>query len=230
MDIKPVAFSPLYPWAFIIAINSLDSPDNMSRNNALYPWGTSVGKDKLGLGHSAVRRAWVHNGSPVPSSNMKGIQSRSISLSSKYIWSNFLLDLIWQLSAHRQMYCTYCMKTCVVLVSIPRAACLLCELMHDATRRLRYKSAMPMKQSSTFCASNGKPSFQDVLHRLLWDERGLAYICNNPELPMCWLCDFCHLHNTQSWKCPLLLWRLLANIHWNSDCYCNKSPKYQTNN
>ena len=49
MEIIPEAFSPLYPWAFIIVINSLDSPDNMLANNALYPWGTSVGKDKHGL-------------------------------------------------------------------------------------------------------------------------------------------------------------------------------------
>ena len=37
MEIIPEAFSPLYPWAFIIVINSLDSPDNMLANNALYP-------------------------------------------------------------------------------------------------------------------------------------------------------------------------------------------------
>ena len=51
MEIKPKAFSPLYPWAFIIVINSLELPDNniMLANNALYPWGTRVGKDKLGL-------------------------------------------------------------------------------------------------------------------------------------------------------------------------------------
>ena len=49
MEIIPEAFSPLYPWAFIIVINSLDSPDNMLTNNALYPWRTSVGKDKHSL-------------------------------------------------------------------------------------------------------------------------------------------------------------------------------------
>ena len=49
MEIITEAFSPLYPRAFIIVINSLDSPDNMLTNNALYPWGTSVGKDKHGL-------------------------------------------------------------------------------------------------------------------------------------------------------------------------------------
>ena len=37
------------PRAFIIVINSLDSPGNMLTNNALYPWGTSIGKDKHGL-------------------------------------------------------------------------------------------------------------------------------------------------------------------------------------
>ena len=49
MEIIPEAFSPLYPKAFIIVINSLDSTDYMLTNNALYPWGTSVGKDKHGL-------------------------------------------------------------------------------------------------------------------------------------------------------------------------------------
>ena len=49
MEIIPEAFSPLYHQAFIIVINSLDSPDNMLTNNALYPWGTSLGKDKHGL-------------------------------------------------------------------------------------------------------------------------------------------------------------------------------------
>jgi len=51
MEIVPEAFSPLYPLAFIIVINSLDLPDNMLTNNALYPWCTSVGKDKHGLMH-----------------------------------------------------------------------------------------------------------------------------------------------------------------------------------
>jgi len=37
MEIIPEAFSPLYPRAFIIVINSLDSTDNMLTNNALYP-------------------------------------------------------------------------------------------------------------------------------------------------------------------------------------------------
>ena len=37
MEIKPEAFSPLYPQAFIVVIDSLDSPDNMLTNNALYP-------------------------------------------------------------------------------------------------------------------------------------------------------------------------------------------------
>ena len=65
----------------------------MLTNNALYPWGTSVGKDK----HCAVCRAQVHNSnrSPVQSSNMKRMQSCSISLSSNYIRSSFLLDLLW---------------------------------------------------------------------------------------------------------------------------------------
>ena len=36
-EIIPEAFSPLYPRAFIMVINSLDSPDNMLTNNALYP-------------------------------------------------------------------------------------------------------------------------------------------------------------------------------------------------
>jgi len=49
MEIIPEAFSLLYPRAFIVVINSLDSPDNILTNNALYPWGTSVGKDKHGL-------------------------------------------------------------------------------------------------------------------------------------------------------------------------------------
>ena len=49
MEIIPEAFSPLYPRAFIIVINSLDSPDNMLTNNALYPWRASVGKDKQSL-------------------------------------------------------------------------------------------------------------------------------------------------------------------------------------
>jgi len=49
MEIIPEAFSPLYPQAFIIVINSLDSPDNMLTNNALYAKGTSVSKDKHGL-------------------------------------------------------------------------------------------------------------------------------------------------------------------------------------
>ena len=42
-------FFTAVPRAFITVINSLDSPDNMLTNNALYPWGTSVGKDKHGL-------------------------------------------------------------------------------------------------------------------------------------------------------------------------------------
>jgi len=46
MDIKPEAFSPLYLQAFIVVINHLDPPDNMLTNNALYPWGTRIGKDK----------------------------------------------------------------------------------------------------------------------------------------------------------------------------------------
>ena len=49
MEIITEAFSPLYPRAFIIVINSLDSPDNMLTNNALYPWGTSAGEDKHSL-------------------------------------------------------------------------------------------------------------------------------------------------------------------------------------
>ena len=49
MEIIPEAFSPQYPQAFTIVINSLDSPDNMLKNNALYPSGTSVGKDKHSL-------------------------------------------------------------------------------------------------------------------------------------------------------------------------------------
>jgi len=49
MEIIPEAFSPLYPRAFIVVTNSLDSPDNMLTNNALYPWGTNTGKDKRGL-------------------------------------------------------------------------------------------------------------------------------------------------------------------------------------
>ena len=49
MEIIPEAFSPLYPRAFVVVTNSLDSPDNMLTNNALYPWGTSIGKDKHGL-------------------------------------------------------------------------------------------------------------------------------------------------------------------------------------
>ena len=87
--------SLLYPRAFIIVINSLDSPDNMLTNNALYPWGTSVGKDKP-LCSAAVRTARVHNSnrSPVQSSNTKGMQSCSMSLSSNYIWSGFLSDLL----------------------------------------------------------------------------------------------------------------------------------------
>jgi len=46
MEIIPEAFSPLYPRAFIIVINSLDSPHNKLTHNALYPWRTSVGKAK----------------------------------------------------------------------------------------------------------------------------------------------------------------------------------------
>ena len=49
MEIIPDAFSPLYPRAFIIVINSLDSPDNMLTNDALYPRDTSVGKDEHSL-------------------------------------------------------------------------------------------------------------------------------------------------------------------------------------
>ena len=44
LEIIPKAFSLLYPRAFIVVINSLDSPDNILTNNALYPRGTSVGK------------------------------------------------------------------------------------------------------------------------------------------------------------------------------------------
>ena len=123
---------------------------------------------------------------------------------------------------------------CIVqrLESIPRAACLLCKLMH-ATRRLRYKSAIPMKQSPMFCASNGKHDFQDVLHKdSCGMKRGLSmfqYITQNCHcadyvtsarrtLPSEGVWSFCHLHDTQSWKCPLLLWRLLANVHRTSDC------------
>ena len=42
-------FFTAVPQAFIIVIYSLDSPDNILTNNALYPWCTSVGKDKHGL-------------------------------------------------------------------------------------------------------------------------------------------------------------------------------------
>jgi len=48
MEIIPEAFHRC-TRAFIIVINSLDSSDNMLTNNALYPWGTSIGKDKHGL-------------------------------------------------------------------------------------------------------------------------------------------------------------------------------------
>ena len=85
MEIIPEAFSPLYPRAFIV-INSLDSPDNMLTNNALYPWGTSVGKDKHGLSIGIS----IGSGS----SNTKGLQSCSISQSSNYIRSGFLSNLL----------------------------------------------------------------------------------------------------------------------------------------
>ena len=87
--------SLLYSRAFIIVINFLDSPDNMLTNDALYPWGTSVGKDKP-LYSAAVCTARVHNSNrgPVRSSNTKGMQSRSICLSSNYVRSGFLLDLL----------------------------------------------------------------------------------------------------------------------------------------
>jgi len=78
MEIIPDASSPLYLQAFIIVINSLDSPDNMLTNDALYPRDTSVGKDEHSL-----------------SSNMKGMQSCSISQSSNYIRYGFLSNLLW---------------------------------------------------------------------------------------------------------------------------------------
>ena len=82
MEIIPEAFSPLYPWAFIIVINSLDSPDNMLANNALYPWGTSVGKDthRLSIGSAKFKH--------------ERMQSCSISQSSNYIRSGFLSNLL----------------------------------------------------------------------------------------------------------------------------------------
>ena len=37
MEITTKAFSLLYPQAFIVVTNSLDSPDDVLANNALYP-------------------------------------------------------------------------------------------------------------------------------------------------------------------------------------------------
>jgi len=67
MEITPKAFSLLYPQAFIVVTNSLDSPDNMLASNALYPGVANVGKDKHGLsiGISICSAKFKHEGDAI---------------------------------------------------------------------------------------------------------------------------------------------------------------------
>ena len=90
MEIIPEAFSPLYPRAFIIVINSLDSPHNNLPNNALYPWRTSEGKDKqsLSIGISIGSAKFKHERNAIVQ-HIKPLPG-AIRHSSNYIRSGFL--------------------------------------------------------------------------------------------------------------------------------------------
>jgi len=96
MEIITEAFSPLYPQAFIIVINSLDSPDNMLTNNALYPRGTSVGKDKhsLNIGLSICSAKFKHERNAIMQHQPYHGAMRQ---SSNYIRSGFLSNLLWSM-------------------------------------------------------------------------------------------------------------------------------------
>ena len=89
MEIITEAFSPLYPRAFIKVINSLDSPDNMLTNNALYPWGTSVGKDKHSLSIGSAKFKHERN-AIMQHQPCHGAMRQS----SNYIRSGFLSNLL----------------------------------------------------------------------------------------------------------------------------------------
>ena len=93
MEIITEAFSPLYPRAFIIVINSLDSPDNMLTNNALYPWRASVGKDKqsLRIGISIRSAKFKHKRNAIMQHQPCPGAMRQ---SSNYIRSGFLSNLL----------------------------------------------------------------------------------------------------------------------------------------
>ena len=90
MEIIPEAFSPLYPRAFIIVIDSLDSSDNMLTNNALYPWRTSVGKDKHSLSIGSAKFKHERN-AIMQHQPCHGTMRQS----SNYIRSGFLSNLLW---------------------------------------------------------------------------------------------------------------------------------------
>ena len=85
------AFSPLYPRAFVIVMNSLDPPHNKLPNNALYRWRTSVGKDKpsLSIGTNKYRQYEVQTRKEC---NHAAHQPRPGAMrhSSNYIRSGFL--------------------------------------------------------------------------------------------------------------------------------------------
>ena len=82
------------PGAFIIVINSLDSPDNMLTNNEIYPWHTSVGKDKhsLSIGLSIGTTKFKHERNAIMQHQpCHGTMHQT----SNYIRSGFLLNLLW---------------------------------------------------------------------------------------------------------------------------------------
>ena len=54
------------------------------------------------------------------------------------------------------------------LESIPRAACLLCELLHVQPKEIEVKKCNTYEAVTQVCASNSKHDFQHVFHKDSW--------------------------------------------------------------
>jgi len=92
-----------HTWGFFTAVppsfhqsdQFLDSPDNMLTNNVLYPWGTSVGKDKHGLSIGSAK---------VKHDRKSRSTAPAMRQSLNYIRSSFLSNLLWH-STHLTCMC-----------------------------------------------------------------------------------------------------------------------------